>query len=272
MFKTHPLSVFQYSSTPAARHALARWGKQPQAHWTPLPQREDGSWNGSVADTIQQLYALWLVNPVPDETAQKGMRWLLEFHLPPMRTLDPDRVSYDNLFFAMGRGDAPRLRKLSGVPFNAGCSGFVKTGAALFLAAGFGMAAEDRVKNALATLERIPARRQGWWCSASCGANLFQAGAAYPDFAHGDAMRLALEYLGERQSRNGTWSGGIPFYATFNALSRLDQPLAARQFERALPKVLSSQLPDGGWGHSDRELKTYLVLDAIERAGIVIRQ
>jgi hypothetical protein len=271
MFKTNPLTIFQNSSTPIARHALSRWARQPQPPWDPPPQRADGSWNGSVADTIQQLYWLWLANPIPDEAAQKGMRWLLENHLPPMRTLDPDRVSYDNLFFAMGRGDAPRLRKLSGVPFNEGCSGFVKTGAALFLASGFGMADEERVTKALATIERIPARRQGWWCSPSCGANLFQAGAAYPDFARGEAMNLALGYLAERQSKNGTWSGGIPFYATFNALSRLEQPQAARLFERALPKVLSSQLPDGGWSRSDSELKTYLVLDAFERTGMAIR-
>jgi hypothetical protein len=272
MFKTNPLSVFQDSSSPIARHALARWGKQPQAPWSPPAQREDGSWNGSVAETIQQLYWTWLANPEPGETARKGMRWLLETHLPPMRTLDPERVSYDNLFFAMGRGDAPRLRNLSGVPFNEGCSGFVKTGAALFLAAGFGMSSEERVSLALETIQHIPARRQGWWCSASCGANLFHAGAVFPEFAHTPAMDLALDYLAEHQMQNGAWSGGIPFYSTFNTLSRLSQPQAARLFERAIPRVLRSQLPNGGWSRTDPELKTYLVLDAFERAGLAVRQ
>ena len=249
---------------------MARWGKQPGEAWLPPAQQADGSWNGSVADTIQQLYALWLVHPVLDETAQKGLRWLLEYNRPPMRTLDETRVSYDNLFFEMARGEAPRLRVLSGVPFNSGCSGFVKTGAALFLAAGFGLAEDERVRNAYITLERIPARREGWWCSASCGANIFQAFAACPAPARGPAMALALEYLAGRQTKRGDWTGGIPFYSTFNALSRLDHPQAARMFERALPRVTGAQAANGAWGRDDQELKTFLVLDALDRAGMPV--
>jgi len=62
----------------------------------------------------------------------------------------------------------------------------------------------------------------------------------------------------------------IPFYPVFNALSNLKQPSAGRIFSRALEKIYRTQNKDGSWGRSNKDLKTYLVLDALERKEIRI--
>jgi hypothetical protein len=260
---TIPSTPQAYSpQTAAARRALADLVSEGHA-----AQRPDGSWNGSVHDTIRQLYARWLLDPRLDPPAVQGLDWLLETYRPPMQQVNNDGSRYDHLFFDMGRGDAARLRAMRGAPFGDGCSGFVKTGAALFLALGYGYG-HQRVEHAFGTLEQIPARRRGWWCSASCGANIFQAFALHPEHGRGPAMAQALAYLAERQDENGAWGGGLPFFYLFNALSRLSDAQAVRQFERALPRVRRARAADGSWGRSDRELKTFLVLDALERRGI----
>lgn len=274
MLKTNPLPFFEKSVSPFARHAQARWGAlQGGAIMTPpltAPgQGADGSWNDSVHDTIRQLYARWLIAPVLDEPTSRGLCWLLEVGHPPQRWQASDGARYDDLFFKMRRGDPSRLRVLQGAPFSAGCSGFVKTGAALFLAQQFGLPDEEgRMGRAFASLARIPPLRRGWWCSASCGANIFQAFAVHPDYSRSPAMGLAIDYLAACQGEDGAWEGGIPFYETFNALSRLEDDRATRQFECALPRVVRAQAADGGWGRSDRELKAFLVLDALDRKGL----
>lgn len=263
------LSIFADSAAPAARSARARWGGGEPARWTPAPQRADGSWNGSVHDTIQELYAAWLSEPLEGsarEAAERGVNWLLECHHPPIRGhRNADGASYDNLFFEMEqRYEAARLRVMTGVPFGDGCSGFVKTGAALFLAQELGLGSRERVALAFESLEGIPAIRRGWWCNARCGSNIFQAYVLHP----GPALGLALDFLARRESSNGGWGDGVPFYPTLNALARLDDRRAAEMFARALPRVQGSRAADGGWGRSDREFKTFLVLDAFERKGI----
>jgi hypothetical protein len=261
--KTNPSTPLALTSAAGARQSLAGIVAEERA-----VQRPDGSWNGSVHDTIRQLYARWLLDPRLDPSVEQGLNWLLETGRPPRRyTVNSDGSSYDNLFFEMSRGESPRLRTMSGTPFGDGCSGFVKTGAALFLAHAFG-SSHERVEQAFSTLEQLPARRRGWWCSASCGANIFQAFAVHPEHRRGPAMHMALEYLGAHQDDGGAWSGGLPFFELFNALSHLADPHAVRQFERALPRVRRARAADGSWGRSDRALKTFLVLDALERRGL----
>jgi hypothetical protein len=84
-------------------------------------------------------------------------------------------------------------------------------------------------------------------------------------------MKLALSRLGREQLSSGGWRGTIPFYPTFNALSRLNLPQADRQFKKALNKIAKTQNKDGSWGRSSRKFDSYLVVDALQRKGIDLK-
>ena len=232
-------------------------------------QKPDGSWGGSSADTFQSLFSLSLLGRPAGRGIRKAVDWLTEVHRPVFECQAGDGVSYDGLFFQMTRADRARMRKLSGVPFSTGCSGFVKSGAALHLATVFGVGDADRIERAFDTFASAAKARSGRWCSASCGNNVLQAFAVRPDYARHPSMDLALAWIESLQDDRGDW-GPAPFYPTFWAMSCIANPIAERQFERALPRVAKLQGRDGLWGRSDRSFKTYMVLDACRRRGVDI--
>jgi hypothetical protein len=262
--KADPYSIFEKSDSPIAMHARKRWaskgGEADSKKITAVirsSQSANGSWNNSVAQTIENLFALFLlVRPSP--ATAKAIDWLLEVDQPPMQ-----HPCYSNLFFRVRRADVELLKT---GPFSPGCSGFVKTGGALFLASLFNQGDDRRVSQAFATLAKLPAQRQGRFCSASCSNNILQAFAANDEYRSSAAMKLAVARLEQEQMPNGNWSSGFPFYPTFYALSRIESKSADAQFRRALPRIVRVQKKDGSWGHSP--LNTFLVLDALERKGM----
>jgi hypothetical protein len=72
----------------------------------------------------------------------------------------------------------------------------------------------------------------------------------------------AISHFASLQSKTGTWKG-FPFYHTFHALSRANNPLAKRQISKALQSVIGRQNSDGSWGRRDPQTETFLVLDAL---------
>ena len=263
-FTADPYAVFAKSDSPLAIHGRQRWLKDDACKDADRAvaklqksQSDDGSWPGSVRQTVESLFALWLLGRRSAATAA-GVDWLLEVGRPPMR-----HVNYSNLFFGAHRSDVDSLRE---VPFSKGCSGFVKTGAALFLASVLEQGDEQRVSDAFDTLGRLPAKRGGRWCSASCSNNILQAYAANRRFSDSAAMRLAVKRLEADQTATGAWADQIPFYATFYALSQVPLKSADAQFRRALPRIIRNQRLDGTWGNN--LINTFLVLDALERKGI----
>ncbi|MFC1887226.1 hypothetical protein ACFLYK_00280, partial [Candidatus Cloacimonadota bacterium] len=125
-----------------------------------------------------------------------------------------------------------------------------------------------RVINAYANIVKLPKLRRGWYCSFSCGSNLFLAVVKHPIYSGGKAVRLNLDFLKKEQKDNGSWQGNLPFFPIFNALSNLKQNEADTLFAKALMKVRNTQNKDGSWGRVDKALKTYLVLDALDRKEI----
>ncbi len=274
--KANPYAVFETGDSPIVIHAQRRWMGGDRADRVLAGriiaelrkgQSEDGSWSGSVARTLESLYALWLLLDEGDRSTAKGVDWLLEVGHPPMRCPCRDGATYDGLFFRMRRGESDALRHLHGVPFTPGCAGFVKTGAALFFASAFGQGDSQRVAGAYESLTRVVKVRQGRWCSGSCGNNILLAFAVHPKHSRSAAMGRAVSWLSSQQMPDGTWRRGVPFFSALAALSHVKHPLSAQQCQRALDRLERTQNHDGSWGRGQPQLNTFLVLDATERLG-----
>jgi hypothetical protein len=270
-FRADPYSVFDRDDAPVSLHARMRWqrgaGAAAQAARTRIAeiaarQRPDGSWDGSLARTIEALYALWLLGAKPDRTVIAGIDYLAERpgDLRPVA----DTCPYKGFFMEAPRRD---LQTLRGVPFTMGCSCFVKTGAALFLAAQFGRQNDERIDMAYRSTDRTSRLREGRLCSGPCANNLHLAIAANPQARAAPGARAMVRYMEACQTERGNWERSLPFFQTLWVLSHMPQRSAAQQVERALQRVERTQNPDGSWGRADRTLCTYLVLDSLERAG-----
>lgn len=268
--KYNPLKFLRKDKSVFGKAARRRWDSQQEELPEFPEQKENGSWNNSVVDTVTNLYQLSLFTEKTDTRVESALHWLLEKKHKPLVYTNNDGASYDNMFFNTSRRDNERIRKLKGIPFSMGCSGFFKTGATLYLAAHFGYLDDERVDKAYKSVIEIPPYRDGWYCSPSCGNNLFLAVVAHPIYANSRAIHLNLDYLNRTQLDNGAWQGPIPFFSVFNALSKLKMIEADRIFGFALHRAEATQSKDGSWGRTDKALKTYLVMDALDRKEIRI--
>jgi hypothetical protein len=266
-----PSQVFQGERSPVALRARIDFMGEHGCAFTAekfageilVRQRPDGSW-GDAASTIKALYDLALLNPGGNMITRQGARWLLEEHLPPMECVSTDGAPYHGLFFKVEKYQAARLNALTGTPFTKGCSGFIKTGAALYIASAHGLAKHERIRPAFESLDEVVAVRKGRWCSPSCSNNIFQGYAAHPEARDGPAMRKAVAALGKLQKPSGAWAGA-PFYPTLHALSMLESKAAKKQVAMALAKCARTQRRDGSWGGREKLHDSYLVLDAMNR-------
>ena len=271
--KFDPFQVFQGDRSPVGLRARIDFDGRHGCAYTAeklageilVRQRPDGSW-GDTSSTIKALYDLSLLNPGGNLITRQGVRWLLEEHLPPMVCTSTDGAPYDGLFFRTEKNQSTKLNAMTGTPFTRGCSGFIKTGAALYLAAEHGLKKSERIAPAIESLEKVVALRGGRWCSWSCSNNILQGFAALPEAREGSAMRKAVATLGKIQKPSGAWAGA-PFYPTLFALSRLDSKPAKKQVAMALAKCARTQRRDGAWGGRGRLHDTYLVLESMRRAG-----
>jgi hypothetical protein len=272
--KADPLRVFASSDSPIALHVrLTRMdGSQQDRAWAERAavairkrQAEDGCWNASAGATINELFALWLLGSGPDAATGRGVDWLLETRHPlPARSEHPE--GYDRLPHRVRRRE---LRRMQDVPFTMGCSNFVKSGAALFLAAAFGQGDAARIRAVRDVFSARARQRDGRWCSGSCANNVLQGFAMDAGLARGAAMRRVLAFLAGVQSDKGGWGDGVPFYPTVYALARVPGRAAKAQLDRAVGRLVRTQNRDGSWGRTRKELCTYLALGALERAGLL---
>jgi hypothetical protein len=228
-------------------------------------QRPDGSWVDA-SSTIKALYELSLLNPGGNLITRQGARWLLEEHLPPMRCESADGAPYHNLFFKVEKYQSAKLNAIVGTPFSRGCSGFIKTGAALFLAAAHNVKGSERIAPAFESLDKVIEVRGGRWCSPSCSNNILQGYAAHEAVRDSLAMRKAVAALAKIQKPSGVWTGA-PFYPTLFALSRVESKPARKQVALALAKCARTQRKDGSWGGAGRFHDSYMVLAALRNAG-----
>lgn len=276
--KATPLSAFARSDSPVALHVRRTFcGGSSRDDCTAglladkllAEQRPDGSWDGKVGKSIENLFALWLLGTRNEQT-RRAVNWLMETDRPPMRCTNADGGRYDDMFFhTADRADHRHVSDMSGVPFTAGCAGFVKTGAAVFLALELNQGDPGRVERACATLSHLFIYRKGRPCAGSCNMNLLVAMACDPGRFDPRSLKLALAWTGGHQKTDGSWAKGIPFYEMAYTLGRLPAKLGGSQLERCLTRALRIQHNDGTWGQAHRELDTFLMLPALRQAGLL---
>lgn len=275
--KASPYHVFEQDDSPLSLHGRRRWmngtgradslAKNAVQHIA-SEQHKDGSWDGAAAPTIQHLFALLLLGGAPRRVTSKALDWLMEAGRPPLQLDHKDGSSYSHMFFRTSRRDYTELRHMRDVPFTPGCSGFVKTGAALFFAVQFGRQDHPRVRNAFSSIAKTAKVRNGRLCSGSCANNIHLALAAHPRYRSGPALRHVLSHLEKLQKSDGSWDKGVPFYPTLWILSHLNSRPANSALQRALGRVQRTQNRDGSWGRTQKQLNAFLLLDALERKAI----
>lgn len=279
VLKYSPYAVFRGSRTPYGLYARTNWMGESTAKLKGAverladsisgDQRENGSWADSVVKTTENLHVLSLIAPDRVDVGAKGVDWLLEKEHPPIVLISKDGSPYTGLFFEMGPGDTKAIYGRDDLLFNRGCSGFFKTGSALYFSGIFGKEKERRVANAFRSLDKVLEVRGGRWCSLACSNNILRGYVSHPKKQSSAQTRRALSYLEKLQTKAGGWKRIPYFYHSFNTIARSKLPSARRQIERAVPRILRSQNRDGSWGRKHREFRTFMVMDGLHHQGIV---
>jgi len=277
--KFSPYSVFKNSKTPHGLYARTQWMGESTARVKGTVERlvssicqgqlDNGSWDNSVIKTAENLHTLSLLAPRRLSVGRKAVDWLLEKDYPPMVHISGDRSPYTGLFFKLSREDVKQVYGRKDLLFNRGCSGFVKTGAALYFSGIFGREEEKRVANAFRSLDKVLEIRCGRWCSPACSNNILRAYTSHPKKRNSAQTRKALRHMEEIQTEGGTWKGTPFFYHTFSTVAQSDLASARRQIKRAMARVLRSQNRDGTWGRTNKEFNTFMVLNGLDQQGIL---
>lgn len=276
--KYSPYAIFKGSKTPYGLYARVNWMGESTANLKGAVERlvaaicreqvANGSWDDSVVRTAENLRILSLLAPDRLDVGAKAVDWLLEKEHPPMVYLSGDGSPYTGLFFRMGHQDTKQIYSRDDLLFNRGCSGFVKTGAALYFSGFFGKEKDKRVASAFKSLDKVLETRGGRWCSLACSNNILRAYVSHPRKHSSSQTRKALRYLEKVQTEGGNWKRNPYFYRVFNIVAGSNLATARKQVQRAMPRILRSQNRDGGWGRTNREFKTFMVLDGLHQQGL----
>jgi hypothetical protein len=263
-----PLQIFVASTTPAGLYARQKWLKEYQRpEWQNdydstvailrTGQMADGSWRGSVATTVRQLFGLHLTIRHPTPQINSALDWLLA---QANRQFDSDEGH---------RKESAKHPMPEQLPFTAGRrDGFV-LGATLFLASIFGRENHPQILSLFQMLNEDAKEGQYYWRDLTCFNNILRAFVVHPKYATKSAVRTAVARLKRLQTTAGNWGHQLPFYQTVNALAHLDLPQAENQLKRAFDSLVKSQQPDGTWGTDQAEWNTFLVVHALKNKNIL---
>jgi len=251
-----PLTPFRQSRAPCALYARARWlggdavlagDLKREVARLKRGQDRDGSWGGDMLSTARRLFGLHLTQRAPDRAVERGLDWLLARGLAPS-----------------GADPVPRRAgDLYGLPFVASRPEAFWPPAALFLATVFGRAGHPRVREALRELQdRLVGDAGLGWAARN---NILRALVVHPAFRGGKGVKA----LADRLRRAGAWPRGLPFYQALNALAHAPGPEAAACLRPAWGRLVAGQAPDGWWGRTDREFKSFLAVHALRNAGLM---
>lgn len=260
-----PYAIFRSSRTPPGLYARQKWLQEASS---PLwkadfdatvsglfqGQSDGGLWSGSPIETIHRLFGLHLTVRTPNPAIDKSLDALLAIE-PVVRWVEAS--------------PPVTQERLCGLPFAPASRQSVILPAALFLAAIFGRASDPailgRYRRIAADLTAEPLAQR----DPAALHNILRAFVVHPDYATHAATGLLAAWLADRQTPQGDWGPGIPFYQALNALAHLDHPAADRQFERAFDRLLQHQHSDGAWGENDRQWCTFLAVHAMRNKGLV---
>ena len=181
-----------------------------------------------------------------------------------------DGAKYDGLFFRVNRKDVSLIYRHNDLLFNRGCTGFVKTAAALYFDGIFTKQKDERVLQAFKTLDNVIKKRHNKWCSMPCSNNILRAYISHPLKRQSKQTQDALKTLAKLQTRNGSWRGIPYFFHTFNIVAQSKLKIAKQQIQKALPRIVHYQNRDGSFGKGNKEFYTFLVLDGLKRQRIKI--
>jgi len=257
--KKDAIEYFADKNTPIALAAKVLFykGKKKKAVKALVKdQLKDGSWNNSLAETVQKLELLlslgmnmkdphvaeaveWIfwrqglehsyreVFPSPTESEMKG-----HFALPTGEKL-PSRVSYCHIYGELS------LRVL----LEAGAE------------------SDPRVTDMLAVFDNmVKSSRNGIYCCKNCTGSFWQVASRFPQYRM--YVSDGLKTLRENRTGSGSWKG-FPFYHILQTLGRIKGLTAIEEFEYALPRISRSRNIDGSWGKTFKNEKTFAVLSGI---------
>ena len=170
---------------------------------------------------------------------------------------------YPGFFCSSNRKDPSIMRSTLYGEFGPGCTIFYQTTYAIHLLHLFGFDDNKQVRTTVSSY------LQFWkptWCGAWCTVNVLRVLIEHPLSKESTPVENGLKHLDKLQTKTGAWKG-FPFYHTLHALSRSDTTLAKEQMKKALPSVVTRQNKDGSWGTKEKEITTFLVLDALRNTG-----
>jgi hypothetical protein len=198
------------------------------------------------------LFGLHLTLRNPDQGVSQGLGWLLDKALP----------------WGRARLTRPAPEELWGLPFVPGRGDVLLGAAALFLASIFDRAHGPVVRAGYEEALDLAAKGPGklGWASVN---NLLRALAVHPRFSRHKQTQALVDRLGQAQGREGLWPRGVSLHQTFNALAHLEETPPVKQLKQVLIYLQRSQGADRGWGRTDREWKTFLVVHALKRLGLL---
>jgi len=263
----NPYALFASNPSPAGIYARKRWlGQEQTLQWKVDFQRAaqallegqspDGSWNGSIVETIRRLFGLHLTVREPNQPIDAALDWLADKALSVTRG---EPAAAEDL----GRG------RLHSLPFTAGAFDLFVTGATLFLANAFSRAHDPSVLGMYEWLSRRTLSRGHRSPGRSSANNILRALVVHPVYSRHPATERLVVALSRLQKESGRWGKTVPLYQTANALAHLDSETAERQTRRAFEYLAGRQNTDGTWGRAQREWDTFLVVHALKKKGIL---
>lgn len=253
-----PYGFFAQSTTPVGLYARQKWLNQAtDPAWQTAfdktvaaliyGQDHDGSWGGSVVETVRHLFGLHLTVRHPTDTIAKGIDWLFR------------ETASDPTTNEVGLAD------LGGLPFVPGDPDLLCTGMTLFLATVFGRENNPEILALYQNLSERILAGVGLGRNPRDISNLLRALVVHPIYAKGNATASIVEGLSMLQDGSGQWPGPLPFYQTVNALAHLEIPQAEKQLEKAFALLAGTQNSDGTWGGTEQEWNTFLVVHALRK-------
>jgi len=263
----NPYPLFISNPSPVGIYARKKWlGQEQTPHWKVdfqkaaqallAGQSPDGSWRGSIVETVRRLFGLHLTIREPNQPVDTALDWLIERALCVKTGRSIPRED-------LGGG------RLHSIPFTPGGFDLFVAGATLFLSNAFGRAHDTDVLGLYEWLSHravVKGHQPPGWSSTN---NILRALVVHPLYSHHPATNKLVVRLSRVQQESGRWIQAVPLYQTVNALAHLDSEAAARQVHRAFRYLTETQHPGGTWGRKEGEWATFLVVHALRKKGML---
>jgi hypothetical protein len=253
------IDYFRSRRTPLASAALALFdgGDARTAHEAlTAGQRKDGSWKDSLVETVRRLDLLVRLGyDISDPRVAEAAEWVMwrQGMRHSYRDVFPSPTDKDmGSPFALPTGE----RLPSRVSF---CHVYGELALKAVLDAG--VKDDPRVRDMLLVFQSMMnSLRRGLYCCRNCTGAFWRVASRFPQYR--PRVNEGLRALRSRRTASGNWKG-FPFYFTLETLGVIGSAEALNEFEFALDRLARTARPDGSWGRSQRDEKTFAVISGI---------